>query len=100
MTGAPGSVTFYEWGRPEVFEAGAWARESLATTLSPSCCVLKCKHVRPGLCVLSDTNHSKAVANPEVIPVSGAVRNIHVLAVDCNHIGLNLTNNTPGKKEI
>jgi len=79
MTGTPGPITLYEWCGSEIFEARPWARESLATTLCPGSCV-----------------HGKAVAYPEVVPVRRAVRDIHVLAVDCYHISLHLTNHTPG----
>merc|ERR1719376_496626 len=81
VTGAPGPITLYEWRGPEIFEAGTWARESLATTLCPSSRV-----------------HGKAVPYPEVVPVRRAVRDIHILAVDCYHICLHLTNHTPGDK--
>ena len=49
--------------------------------------------------VMTDTHHGKAVAYPEVVPVRRAVRDIHVLAVDCYHISLHLTNHTPAQSQ-
>ena len=46
-----------------------------------------------GYCVLF--YHGKTVAKPQWLPILWTVGNVHILAVNCDHIGLHLAHHTP-----
>ena len=39
--------------------------------------------------------HGKTVAKPQWLPILWTVGNVHILAVNCDHIGLHLAHHTP-----
>ena len=41
------------------------------------------------------TYHCEAVSNPEPLPVAGALGNVHVLAMDGQHVRLRLAHHAP-----
>jgi hypothetical protein len=45
------------------------------------------------------TYHEEAVSNPEAVPVVGAVRDVHVLAVDGQHVRVHLAHHASEKEE-
>jgi hypothetical protein len=46
------------------------------------------------------TYHEEAVSNPEAVPVVGAVRDVHILAVDGQHVSVHLAHHTSEKREV
>ena len=97
VAGSPGPVALDEGGRPEVLEARARRRKRLATALCSSCCVLGRKKIFQIIFNLAGVffYHGKTVAKPQWLPILWTVGNVHILAVNCDHIGLHLAHHTP-----
>ena len=105
VTSSSGPITLYKWSRAEVFETGTWTGQRLSPSFSPCCCVLEYKQnvrqwyskqsrAKNNSSIEENIYHSKAVANPEAIPICWTFWYIHVLTVNGYHICLYLTHYT------